>query len=140
MLYIYPNNLTLTIYVATACLNGSEILLENFQCCDIVHMHSKDGKKMACRVCISTSPLPVVVEHLRNHLEDGQTFYWKDLAEMREVIQPFVNSFLDRLKADVGKSCFLYYYHFSIFYFVLLIPVLRCVTSHELHGQKSKES
>ena len=104
VLYIYPNNLTLTIYVATAHLNGTEILKADFLCSDIVHMHSRDGKKMFCRHCISTSPLPVVAEHLRDHLQDGQTFVWKDLAEMRVVIQPFVNSFYDCLKADVGKS------------------------------------
>ena len=107
VLYIYPNNLTLTIYVATAHLKGTEILKADFQCCDIVHMHSRDGKKMVCRACISTSPLPVVAEHLRDHLQDGQTFVWKDLAEMRVVIQPFVNSFYDCLKADVGKWFFI---------------------------------
>lgn len=100
------DNLLTIYYVASACLNDTTVVVHSACCSDIAVINASNGRKMICNKNISHLTLEEVRFHYKEHDDNNQTFFWKDLSQVAKHLQPYVNSVFTSVKNAVGKFIF----------------------------------
>ena len=97
------DNLLTIYYVASACLDNTSFVVHSACCSDIAVVNANNGRKMICTTNLSQLTVEEVRLHFKEHGDNNQTFFWKDLSQVAKHLRPYVNSVFTSVKNAVGK-------------------------------------